>query len=320
MPKFIGGWVLAIILLVTSLVHAEVVDRIVAVINDEIILLSEMNAAFEPYRSKIEASYIGEEREATLAEARQAFLNRLIDVRLIEKEAKQIGISVKEEDLMAVIKDVIGHKNISLEDFTKELVKGGISLEVYKNDIREQMVKMRVVQREIRPKLIVTDKEIGEYYKEHRDDYEGQEAVRINQIFFDFSKLPAGEAKSKVRKVAEQIDKRLKEGESFEMLAANLSSETAQVSGDLGFIAKGTVLPALEKVAFSLKKGEVSGIIESPSGFHIIKVLDKKGGGLKPVEEVREEIRAKIEDRMMGEKFVEWLAGLRKKSHIENKL
>lgn len=320
MQKFIGGWLLAIVLLFKPGYAEVLVDRIVAVVNNEIILLSEINTAFTPYRSKIEMTYQGKEREAALLEARQALLNRLIDMRLVEQEAKQNGIAVKDEEVMTVIKDMLGNKNVSWGDFTKELVKGGTSLEAYKNEIREQMVKMRLVQHEIKSKLIVTDKEIGEYYQEYRDDYEGQEAVRLNQIFLAFPNNPDGEAKSIARKAAAEMSRRLKAGESFEALTANLSPEVAKVSGDLGFIVKGTAFPALEKVAFSLKKGEVSGIIESPLGFHIIRVLDKRGGGLKPIEEVREEIRGKIEDRKMEEKFGIWLEGLRKKSHIENKL
>jgi len=318
--KFTGGFLLAIMFFLVPLGHAAVVDRIVAVVNDEIILLSEMDAAFEPYRTKVEAAYQGKDRAGALAEARRAFLGRLIDGRLIEQEAKQKGISIKDEELTAVIKEIIDKRNISLADFTEELVKGGISLEFYKNDIREQMVKMRLVQRELKSKVIVTDKEIGEYYIKNRDDYEGKEAVRVNQIFFAFPKNADGEAKKKVTKAAAEMDRRLKQGESFEVLMAGLAPETAASSGDLGFIVKGTVFPALEKVAFSLNKGEVSGVIESPSGLHIIKVSDKKGDGLKPIEDVRDEIRAKIEDQKMGEKFADWLEGLRKKSHIEDRL
>jgi parvulin-like peptidyl-prolyl isomerase len=317
--KKFNSWSLLAIILLAPPVYAQSVDRIVAVVNEDIIILSEFNAAFEPYRKRIDDTYKGSERDAALAESRKAFLNRLIDASLIEQEARKNGISVKDEEVMAAIKDMTDRRNVALEDLAKELAKEGVSLQAYKKDIREQMVRMRLLRREIKSKLMVTDQEIGEYYRLHRSDYEGREAVRIQQIFFAVPKGAGGEAREKVRKTAEEIIGRLKNGEAFELLAASFSSGPAAGGGDLGFIERGMVLPEVEKAAFALDKGEVSGIVESPAGFHIIRALDKRGGGLQPIEDVREEIQARIEEQKMMKKFDEWLAALRKKSLIEIK-
>ncbi len=317
--KFKSLWLLAIILLAPS-VYAETVDRIVAVVNEEIIILSEFNAAFEPYRKRIDDTYKGPERDTALAESRKAFLNRLIDASLIEQEARKNGISVKDEEVMAAIKDMSDRRNVAMDDLAKELAKEGLSLGAYKKDVREQMVRMRLIRREIKSKLMVTDQEIGEYYRLHRSDYEGREAVRIQQILLPFPKGAGGDAREKVRKAAEEISGRLKNGEPFDLLAASFSPGPAAGGGDLGFIERGMVLPEVEKAAFALDKGEVSGIIESPAGFHIIRVLDKRGGGLTPIQDVREEIQARLEEQKMMKKFDEWLAALRKKSLIEIKL
>jgi peptidyl-prolyl cis-trans isomerase SurA len=312
-------WCLAVILAASSL-QAESVDRIVAVVNEDIIILSELNAAFSPYRKRIEDTYKGAERDTALAESRQAFLNRLIDASLIEQEARKNGISVKDEEVMAAIKDMADRRNVTLDDLVKELAKEGLSLSAYKKDVREQMVRMRLLRREIKSRLMVTDQEIGEYYRVHRSDYEGREAVHIQQILLTLPKGAGGEAREKMRTAAEEISGRLKDGEPFELLAASISSGPAAGGGDLGFIERGMVLPEVEKAAFALDKGAVSGIIESPAGFHIIRALDKRGGGLKPIEEVREEIQGRIEEQKMMKKFDEWLAALRKKSLIEIKL
>ena len=318
MKKFKGWWLLAIMLLATS-AYADSVDRIVAVVNEDIIILSEFNSAFEPYRRRIEDTYKGAEREAALAESRKAFLNKLIDASLIEQEARKNGITVKDEEVMAAIKDVADRRNVAMDDLTKELAKGGMSLAAYKKDVREQMVRMRLIRRDIKSKLMVTDQEVGEYYRLHRSDYEGREAVRIQQIFLAFPKGGRADARDKLYKVAEEISGRLKNGEPFEILAAGSTGGQA-AGGDLGFIERGMVLPEVEKAAFALDKGEVSGIIESPAGFHILKALDKRGGGLQPIQDVREEIQGRIEEQKMMKKFDEWLAALRKRSSIEIKL
>jgi peptidyl-prolyl cis-trans isomerase SurA len=304
-------WLLAVILAVSP-VQAQSVDRIVAVVNQEIIILSEFNAAFEPYLKRIEDTYKGAERDTALAESRKAFLNRLIDARLIEQEAKKTGISVKDEEVMAAVKDMADRRNVTLDNLAKELTKEGLSLEAYQKDIRDQMVRMRLLRREIKSRLMVTDQEIGAYYLLHRSEYEGREAVRIQQILLAVPRGAGGDVREKMKKAANEIIGRLKNGEPFELLAGG--------GGDLGFIERGMVFPELEKAAFALNKGEVSGIIESPAGFHIIRALDKRGGGLKPIEEVREEIQGQIEEQKMMKKFDEWLAALRKKSLIEIKL
>ena len=311
-------WCVAALIFVGQPLYAEVVDRIVAVVNDEIITLSDLNGAFDPYRKRIEEAYRGPDKEQILSDSRKAFLNRLIDTSLIVQEAKKNGISAKDEEVMAAIKDILRQRNITLEDFSKGLATEGTTLATYKKDISEQMIRMRLIRREIKSKVMVTDEEIGEAYLKNRANYEGRAAVRIKQIFIA---IPAGAntgTKEKIRKEAEEVERRLKRGDSFDLLAANYSLGTAD-GGDLGFIEKGMALPEVETAAFGLKKGEVSGVIQSRTGFHIIMVVDRKGGGLKPIEEVREEIYNKIEEEKLEKKFAEWLDALRKKSYIEIK-
>lgn len=320
MKKF-AGLVFIIAVLLTQPLFGEIVDRIVAVVNDEIITMSDLNQAIEPYRKKIEETSREPERGKVLADARATLLRTLIDASLIEQEAKKNGISVKDEEVTAAINDILKRRNISAEDFVRGLAGEGLSFESYKKDVKKKMVRMRLIRRAIKSRIIVTDKEIGEYYSSHRQDYEGKEAVRIKQILLIFPKGAGEETKEKLGKDMENIHERLKNGEPFDMLAANYSQGPAAAAGsDLGFIEKGMMLPEVENAAFNLGIDEISGAIRSAVGFHIIKVVDKRGAGLKPIETVREEIQAKMEEQKMEKKFEEWLESLRKKSYIEIKL
>jgi parvulin-like peptidyl-prolyl isomerase len=167
----------------------------------------------------------------------------------------------------------------------------------------------------------VTDEEIGEYYRKHREDYEGKASVRIRQILLI---LPKGEdpaMKEKIRADAEAILKRLMNGEPFEALSAKYSpGPEAASGGDVGYIEKGMIHSEVEDAAFSLPLNQISGVIESSIGFHIIQVVDRRGAGLKAIEGVREEIREKIDREKTEKKYGEWLEELRKRSHIEIKL
>lgn len=118
-----------------------------------------------------------------------------------------------------------------------------------------------------------------------------------------------------------EILKRLRMGESFDSLAARFSQgPAASDGGDVGFVEKGAMLPEVEKAAFSLDRDKISDLIESPVGFHIIKVIDRRGSGLKPIEEVRAEIKSRLEDGKIEKKFDSWISELRAKSLVEIKL
>jgi len=302
---------------------AEVVDRIIVVVNDEIITLYEFNAAFEPYLKNIENNYKGNDKEAVIKQTRSAFLQRLIDNMLIEQEGKKsgTGIIVKDEEVMDVIRDIMTKQKLSMQDFLKNLAKEGNSLESVKKEIRTQMMRARLLRREIKSKIIVSDEEIGEYYNKNRQDYEGKETVRIKQLLLLIPPNADSTAIAKVRNGAMQLHKRVMAGESFDLLIVKYSQGPAAAQGgDVGFVGRGTIIPEVEKVTFSLPVGQISEVIESSIGFHIIQVVDKKGAGLKPIAAVREEIKTKIEEEKLDKKFEEWISSVRSRSHIEIKL
>jgi Parvulin-like peptidyl-prolyl isomerase len=311
------------VILLCAPVRAEVVDRIIAVVNDEVITLYEFNTALEPYRKNIENTYKGNGKEAVIKQTRDTFFQRFIDNILIEQEAKKAGtgIIVKDEEVMEVLKDMLAKQKLSMQDFVKNLAKEGGSLDAVKKDIRTQMMRMRLLRREIKSKVVVTDEEIGEYYNKNRQEYEGQETVRIKQLLLLLPPNADKTIKAKMKNEALQLHKRVMNGESFDLLVMKYSQgPVAAQGGDVGFIGKGTIIPEVEAVAFSLPIGQVSEVIESNVGFHIIQVVDKKGAGLKSISAVREEIKTKLEDEKLEKKYDEWIATIRAKSHIEIKL
>jgi len=311
-----------IVMILCVPVHAEMIDRIIAVVNSEIITLYEFNIAFEPYLKNIENNYKGGDKEAMIKQTKDAFLQRMIDNILIEQEAKKTGISatVKDEEVMDVLQDTLNRQNMTMQEFLKNIAREGGSLEAVKKDIRTQMIRMRLLRREVKDRIIITEADIGEYYNKHRDEYEGKESVRIKQILLLYPPEADKKRKSNVRQEAELIRELLLKGESFDALVAKYSHGPAANGGDMGFVEKGRIIPEVEAAAFSLPVNEISDIIESSVGYHIIMVIDKKGAGLKPIEVVREEIKAKIEEEKLEKKYDEWISSVRAKSHIETKL
>jgi peptidyl-prolyl cis-trans isomerase SurA len=301
--------------------QAGVADRIVAVINDEVITLSELNNAFEPYQERLTANYQGLDREKALGETKTTLLNRMIDNLLMEQESRKTGITVRSEEVTDAINDMQKQQKISPDEFRKAMQREGITLDAYRKDIRDQLVRLKLIRRDIKSKVAVTEEEIGEYYRKHREDYDGKEAVRIRQILLLLPKEENPATKEKLRADADAIHTRLLNGEPFEPLSAKFSQGPAAAEGgDIGYIEKGMIHSEVEDAAFSLPLNQISGVIESSVGFHIIQVVDRRGAGLKAIKNVREEIREKIDREKMEKKFGEWMVELRKKSHIEIKL
>ena len=324
--KFLKRGLAAILLigLACGAVAAEVTDRIVAVVNDEVITLGELNRGFEPYAQNIEANYKGNDKEATLQQNKKVFLQRLIDQLLIEQQAKKAGAgftAVSDEEVMNVVRDMLAKNNLSMENYVKKLAAEGNSLEAVKKEIRGQMLRMRLLRREVQSKIVITDEEIGDFYDKHRQDYEGAEAVRIKQILLPVAAGADNKTRESVKAQARQLRENISKGEPFEILAAQYSKGPAAAQGgDIGFVERGVMVPEVEKAAFSLPAGQVSEVIETEMGFHIIAVVDKRGAGLKPLPMVRNEIKAKIEDEKVAKKYDEWMEDLRKKSFIDVRL
>jgi len=311
------------LMLLSIPVGADIVDKIVAVVNEDVITLSGFNAAFEPYRKNIEENYQGKDKEAVIRQGKEAFLQRLIDNMLIEQEAKKtgVGIVIKDEEVMEVIKDMLVKRKTSMDAFLKSLDREGNSLESVKRDIRNQIMRMRLLRREIKAKIVVSDEEIGEYYNKNRQNYEGKEAVRIKQILLLLPPKANKTMRMKVKDQTNNLRKRIKNGEPFELLAVKYSQgPEAKQGGEVGFIERGVIIPEVESIAFSLLVGQVSEVIESSLGFHIVMVVDKRGAGLKPIATAREEIKAKIEDEKLDKRYEEWITSIRKKSYIEIRL
>jgi parvulin-like peptidyl-prolyl isomerase len=300
---------------------AEIMERIVAVVNGDVITLTELNSAFEPFEKRIEEGYKGPDKEKVIAENRLAMLNKMIDNIIIDQEAKKSQMIVKDEEVTDTINDFLSRRKMKMDDLMTELAKENSSIEAHRKEVKAHLLRMRLLRREIKSKIAVTEDEIGEYYRKNRDAYEGKEAVRIKQILILFPKGADAKTKAKLREEMDAIHKRLLNGEQFELVVAQYSQgPSAATAGDLGFLEKGSMLPAVEGVAFGLKKDEISKVIESPIGLHIIQAVDRRGAGIKPIESVREEIKTKLEEGKIERKYEEWIKELRRRSLIEIKL
>jgi peptidyl-prolyl cis-trans isomerase SurA len=313
--------VFVVTVIMTAMAWAAVVDRIVAIVNKDVITLSELNRNVESYMKRIEASAPEGQRDEIEKQVRRMVLNELIDQLLVMQKAKERGLRAADREVDNAINNILSQRKITLGDMKSEVERLGGTFEEYREEVRDHLTKRNFVGAEVRSKITVTKEEIGTYYREHLKEYEGKEAVRIKQILIIRPRNGDHRNEEAAREKVGKALQKLKEGVSFSVLAAEVSQgPAAKAGGDLGFLQKGLMFPEVEKVAFNLNIGEISDVIESQVGFHIIQVVDKRGEGVKPIESVKEEIIETIGNKKVEKKFEEWLIEERKRSHIEVKL
>ncbi|RLC46232.1 MAG: hypothetical protein DRH57_06460 [Candidatus Cloacimonadota bacterium] len=254
---------------------AQVMDRIIAKVGDKIITQSELIQEIE----KIKMANI----MPTEAITQEKVLNKLIEDKLIEIKANREGITIddaKIEQQLNQALDNIMSQFSSTAELNEALRQEGLTLEQvkenYRTEIKKNFIKEKLINTYIISKIVVSDDEISDYYKEHKDDFPARpEMMKIGVIKKD---LTAGkEAESKALEKITKIRDELNNGASFAKLAEKYSEcPSAKQGGDLGYFGKGTMVKQFEDTAFSLKLGEISEPVKTEFGYHLIKLEDRK--------------------------------------------
>ncbi len=306
-----------IIVLTVPARGAVLLDRVVAVVNQDVITWSELYKAMKMDASPNVRDMTAETRDKIFKEQEAPFLENLINVKLELQQAASEGLTVGDEEVKEAIDSIKKKYSMSDAVLAESLKKEGYTLDEYRKRLREQILVSKVVNRDIRSKILVTDSDVHNYVEGHKSSLEGVEGYRISQIFF---KMPASaEEKSRIEEKAEAIVKRIKGGENFAELAKEYSEDaSASAGGDLGFIKKDQLMKEFRDEVARMKPGDVSSPFWSKSGLHIIKLDEKSGAG--GANQIEEQAREEVTKNLFNEKYNEWVKSLRDQAFIEVKL
>ena len=300
---------------------AEVIERIVALVNNQVITLSELDEMGKPLLDQVRKTAFPAEREEQLKKARREVLDHLIESRLLEEEMKKRKIEVSDRDVDAAVNDVLKASNLTEDDLKKALAREGMTFAAYRQKIREELGKMRLVSREIKSKMVIEDEELRKRYQENPEKYSDPLEVQIQQVFFPLRPDAPKDQVATVQREALTILERARRGDDFTQLA-KVYSRGPEVSegGVLGYFKKQELVREVEEAGFKLKRGEISDLVRSSAGIHILKVLDRKGGELHPFAEVQNRIREEAMQEESEKKFNAWMKDLKSKAYIEIRL
>lgn len=290
----------------------ELVSKVAAVVNDTIITTYQLDQKIS------EASAMNPDYAQLDSAAREAFrleaLNGMIEEELLQQRAVELRISVSDEALNAAIDDIQEQNKLTRLQLIAALEQQGLPFETYRDNMRKQILRYKLIGKEVQSKIDVTSQEVRLYYEEHIDDYRNPPYVHLSHLAFTvMDDATAGEIAALQTK-AEKSHSRLLMGDSIADLLVTYGEASG---GDMGKLKETDLATAFVNAIKNLKSGEVSEIIEIPGSLYIFKMLERNDGNPKPLDAVKPEIEQLLMEKNREEAFTEWQKGLRKNAYID---
>jgi len=315
-PRFIVISAL-IIFTFNGVLWADICNRIVAFVNNDIVTSYEL----ENRMQKLVGTSLDQFKEKDpqgYSDARRQILNMLIDEKIAQERIKELGINISAKEIDQAIERLKEDNHWTHEDLLLRLKDQKLSLYEYKEAMKTELERVRLINHEVKSKIIVRDEDIGEYYKRHQDEFSSPSRVRLSAIFIKAASDSGGGETKSARESAKEILSRLKAGEDFSELARAFSQGPgASNGGDLGFFKVSQLDKELQEVVTEISEGGISEPIPRAGGLQIIKITQKEKGGTRNLQEVRDAIFNRLYKEDVNRRYVKWLGELRKKAYTK---
>jgi peptidyl-prolyl cis-trans isomerase SurA len=302
--------------------QAEMVDRIIAIVNDDVITFSDLNREGAALFRRITQEAPPDQVEATLLKAREEMLSSLIDKLIVAQRAKKLGISVGDQELDSAIARVIERNKTTAEKFRQQLALMGANEHDYRELIRSQILQERLIDYEIRSRVVVNEERIREYYEKNYAQKTAENSYHVLQMGFAWKENTQA-AKDDARRRAEEARQQALSGKDFRALARQFSDlPSAKDGGDIGVFGKSEMADYMKASILGLQAGQISAIQETPSGYQFFKLLSDKGDvNLQaPYETAKEQIRQRLYEEALKSQFQKWVKELRDQAYIKKLL
>ena len=294
--------------------HAsELVERIVARVNGEIITQREFDQERQKLHAQLAQNYSGDELEKQFQAQSKNMLRDMIDQDLLVEKAKDDDINV-ETDIIKRLDEIRGQYNLpSLEALQDAVEKEGIVWEDFKDQIRRQLLMREVISREVGSRIILPREDALKYFNAHKDQFDSPPGVHLAEILVSTNKHKPAEAE----KIANQALTEIQNGAKFSDVAAKYSdAPSASDGGDVGFFKAGTVAPAIEAAISKVDVGETTPVIDTQYGSMIFKVLERREGKTPTFDQVEQQVTSYLYNQKVEGQLREFLTTLRKESYI----
>lgn len=296
---------------------AATVDRIVAVVNGEIITFSDLQSAAAQARLGL----LGLSSDGTISRLQSSapeILEQLINQRLQLQMARKRGITVGPEEVEKAVEDVKQKNGMATDAaLQKALQEEQADLDQYKNGLKDQIMVLKLVNREVKSGVVLSEEEMRSYYEEHADRFLTPMQYRLRQIFIP---IPGTGSAQTAEQTARSVADQLKSGADFQAMVKRYSSgPEAKYNGDLGTLRTDQMLPEIRQAIEPLKPGEFSGPVKTAAGIHIFRLDEIQPPKPRPFEEAKNEIQERLFQERSAELYEKWLKDLRASAQVEIK-
>jgi len=321
---------LALICLLVGIAHADNrnagkkfrLERVVAVVNDAIVLQSELDARLIPLRAEVESIQDPTERKRRLAKLASQVLDEMVNEELIVQAAEQAKIEVDSSEVQAALDQIKEENKLDDAGLAQALSAQGYTLQNYKADLRRQLLRLRAVNQLVAPKVTITDEDVKARYDQMQRRSDAVSAVRLSHILIKLPQHPSEQELADAKDKAAKAIARVKGGEPFAQVAKDMSDDagTKETGGELGWFERGSLQAEWEPIVFSMDKGDVRGPVTGSQGLEVFYVTEIKQSQLKPFAEMKEQLQRELRRRELDKATQTWLEELRKKAYIDIKL
>jgi len=317
MKKIIAGLILAGILgsAAVSAFGQEVVEEIVAVVNDDIITLTDYKEQFEAEEARLRAAQLPpEEFDKQYATLRKEFLNLMITDLLLLQKAKELDLNVSEQ-LKGTLEKLKQENNMTSDaDLRRAVEQQGMTYDEFLKKYEEGMMRQGVLYTEVERSIVLDDAEIVQYYKKNPAEFTMPAEYKLNAIYI----AAQGHADDESAAIRAAVDAKLKGGAPFADAAAEFADPPMkEAKGELGTFKAGELEKTLESAVEKLKSGETSAWVNTKNGWYLLQVAEKKDSFLRPFEEAKQEVEQRIYAEKRAVKTEEFLKTLRERSYIK---
>lgn len=297
-------------------VTAETQNRIVAVVNSEVITLYELDNRLRAVTAKSPEELRRADEEQYIKTRRQV-LNMLVDEKLTQEKVTSLGIRIDPKEVDAAIERIKQNNSLTQEDLLAALRRDGVTMEAYRENVRKQIERMHLINAEVQSKIIIRDETIREYYDLHRDEFQVDEEVHLASIFIVSAGGDSPAENQALRRTSQSVVEKHRAGEDFAKLAKEYSrGPGAQEGGDMGQFKTGQLNETLRKALMGMAVGDISAPMPIPKGYQIIKLLGKKAGRARSLEEVRDAVLERLYTKELDKRYGAWIKDLREKAYI----
>ena len=316
--RVFGRW--SFLILITGLwleplFAAEVCNRVVAVVNNDVITLYELNNRMKEMTG-VPAEELMQKNEAMYRDARQRILELLIDEKIAQAKIKELRIQVSDKQVDNYLEKLKRDNQWTQEDLVAGLEKEGLSYEKYRERIKRDIERSQLIEYEVRSKIIIRDEAIQKYYEENKGTFGAAEKVHLAGIFLMRKNLKSEEEMRELYKKAQDISAKLKAGADFGQMAGTYSEGPgAKQGGDLGPFTVDHLEAGLRSVVEALPEGGISDPLVRPNGIQIIKVVKKQTGKIRSLEEMKEAIYGILYQEEVNRRYQNWIKELRDSSY-----